>query len=51
MVLAVVPVIGIPLPFLSAGGTAVLSMFISIGLVLSVYAHREKPYQMFSHED
>lgn len=33
MVLKVAPVIGIPLPFLSAGGTAMVSMYAIIGLV------------------
>ena len=48
MVLGVMPVIGIPLPFLSAGGTAMMSMYIAIGLVMSVYSHREVKYRMFS---
>ncbi len=43
MVLKVMPVIGIPLPFLSAGGSATLSMYISIGLVLSARQHSIKP--------
>jgi rod shape determining protein RodA len=47
MVLKVMPVIGIPLPFLSAGGTALLSMYIAIGLVLNCYAHNDKKYRMF----
>ncbi|MGN1411372.1 MAG: FtsW/RodA/SpoVE family cell cycle protein [Oscillospiraceae bacterium] len=47
MVLGVMPVIGIPLPFMSAGGTAMLSMFIAIGLVLSTHSHREKQKRMF----
>lgn len=47
MVLKVMPVIGIPLPFFSAGGTAMLSMYIAIGLVLSCYAHNDKKYRMF----
>jgi rod shape determining protein RodA len=42
------PVIGIPLPFLSAGGTAVIAMYIAIGLVMSVYSHSEEEYRMFS---
>ncbi len=48
MVLKVMPVIGIPLPFLSAGGTAVISMYTAIGLVMSVYSHSEEKYRMFS---
>ncbi len=47
MVLKVMPVIGIPLPFFSAGGTALLSMYIAIGFVLSCYSHNEKRYRMF----
>ena len=37
MVLSVMPVIGITLPFLSSGGTSVVMMYISVGMVLSVY--------------
>lgn len=48
MVLKVMPVIGIPLPFLSAGGTAVIGMYIAMGLVMSVYSHSEEEYRMFS---
>ena len=47
MVLKVMPVIGIPLPFFSAGGTAMLSMYLALGLVLSVHAHNEKKYRVF----
>lgn len=43
MVLKVMPVIGIPLPFLSAGGSATLSMYIALGLVLSTRLHSIKP--------
>ncbi len=47
MVLVVMPVIGVPLPFISQGGTSMISMFISIGLVMSVYSHSEKNYRVF----
>ena len=50
MVLCVVPVIGIPLPFISQGGTSMMMMHACIGLVLSVTAHREKPKHMFYTE-
>ncbi|MBQ8514683.1 MAG: FtsW/RodA/SpoVE family cell cycle protein [Ruminococcus sp.] len=43
MVLKVMPVIGIPLPFLSAGGSATLSMYIALGLVLSARLHSVRP--------
>ena len=51
MVLKVAPVIGVPLPFLSAGGTALISMYAMIGLVLSTYSHRAKNYNVFYDED
>ncbi|MCX7658520.1 MAG: rod shape-determining protein RodA [Oscillospiraceae bacterium] len=47
MVLGIMPVIGVPLPFISAGGTAMLSMYIAIGLVMSVHAHSDKNYAIF----
>ncbi|MCH5208799.1 MAG: FtsW/RodA/SpoVE family cell cycle protein [Oscillospiraceae bacterium] len=47
VVLCVVPVIGIPLPFISRGGTAVIMVNACIGLVMSVSAHREKEKHMF----
>ncbi len=40
MVLALLPVIGVTLPFFSAGGTSLVCLFISVGLVTSVYKHR-----------
>ena len=34
------PITGIPLPFVSYGGTAVVAFFLGIGVTLSVYARR-----------
>lgn len=51
MVLKVAPVIGIPLPFLSGGGTAMLSMYTVIGLVISTYSHRAVTYNVFYDEE
>lgn len=42
MCLAIFPVVGVTLPFFSAGGSSMLTLFISIGLVLSIYMHNEK---------
>lgn len=50
MVLSVIPVIGIPLPFISTGGTSMVMMYASIGLVLSVTTHKEKSKHMFYTE-
>jgi rod shape determining protein RodA len=41
MVMGVVPVVGVPLPLISYGGTAMISVLISFGLVLNVYVHRD----------
>lgn len=40
MNLGLMPVTGIPLPFISAGGTSMMVSLFSVGLVLSVYSRR-----------
>ncbi|MDR0222197.1 MAG: FtsW/RodA/SpoVE family cell cycle protein [Oscillospiraceae bacterium] len=50
MVIAVTPVVGVPLPFISAGGSSTLALYCAVGLVLSVWAHKEKKYHMFYTE-
>lgn len=42
MVLSILPVIGITLPFLSCGGSSVLTSYLGLGLVLSVYMRNPK---------
>ena len=42
MNLRVLPVIGVTLPFYSAGGSSVMMLYICVGLVLSVYIHNTK---------
>ena len=42
MCLSLLPVVGVTLPFISAGGTNLVCLFIGVGLVLSTYAHREQ---------
>ncbi len=37
------PATGLPLPFISQGGTALLATFIAVGLLQSIYAHRTQP--------
>ncbi|MDE5946801.1 MAG: FtsW/RodA/SpoVE family cell cycle protein [Oscillospiraceae bacterium] len=51
MVLKVMPVIGVPLPFLSAGGTAMVSMYASIGLVMSTYCYGRKNISVADDEE
>jgi rod shape determining protein RodA len=43
MVMGLVPVVGVPLPLISYGGTAMLSVMIGFGLLLSASIHREVP--------
>ncbi|OJG27822.1 hypothetical protein RU98_GL002031 [Enterococcus caccae] len=40
--IGLLPLTGIPLPFISQGGTAYLANFIGVGLVLSMYYQNEK---------
>lgn len=42
MSLGLLPVIGVPLPFLSYGGSALLTNMIMIGLLINLYAHRKE---------
>jgi len=41
MVTGLIPVVGIPLPLVSYGGTAMLTLLIGCGVLLSVSVHRE----------
>jgi rod shape determining protein RodA len=41
MVSGVLPVVGVPLPLVSYGGTALISLFIGLGVLMSVSAHRK----------
>lgn len=42
MILCILPVIGITLPFFSAGGTSVTISYLAIGMVLSIYRQNKK---------
>lgn len=41
MVMGLIPVVGVPLPLISYGGTAMTALMIGFGLLLSVYVHRD----------
>ena len=41
MVMGVIPVVGVPLPLVSYGGTAMLTVLISFGLLMNVYVHKD----------
>ena len=40
MVMGVVPVVGVPLPLVSYGGTSMLTLMFGLGLAMSAYVHR-----------
>lgn len=41
MVMGLIPVVGVPLPLVSYGGTAALAVMFGFGLMLSVHVHRD----------
>jgi len=41
MVMGMVPVVGVPLPLLSYGGTIMITMLMGFGLMLNAHVHRE----------
>ena len=41
MVSGLMPVVGVPLPLVSYGGTALISLFIGLGILMSVQTHRK----------
>jgi rod shape determining protein RodA len=43
MVTGLVPVVGIPLPLVSYGGTAMTTLMVGLGLAMSGYVHRREP--------
>jgi len=40
MVVGLIPVVGVPLPLVSYGGTAIMTIMFGMGLLMSVYVHR-----------
>ena len=40
MVSGILPVVGVPLPLVSYGGTALLTLFAGFGLMMSIHSHR-----------
>ncbi len=41
MVMGMLPVVGVPLPLISYGGTAMLAVMFGFGLLMNVYVHRD----------
>ncbi len=41
MVMGILPVVGVPLPLISYGGTSMMTLLIGFGLLMSVWVHRD----------
>jgi rod shape determining protein RodA len=41
MVMGLIPVVGVPLPLISYGGTAMMTLMLGFGFLLGVYVHRD----------
>jgi rod shape determining protein RodA len=41
MVSGILPVVGVPLPLMSYGGTALITLLLGMGIVMSVATHRQ----------
>lgn len=41
MVMGLIPVVGVPLPLISYGGTAAVTIMIGFGLIMAVHVHRD----------
>jgi rod shape determining protein RodA len=42
MTIGITPITGLPLPFLSYGGSFLVTCFVMLGMVQSVYRHRRE---------
>jgi rod shape determining protein RodA len=40
MVSGILPVVGVPLPFMSYGGTALVTLYLGVGVLMSIHTHR-----------
>ena len=43
MVSGILPVVGVPLPFMSYGGTAMVTLGMGMGMLMSIHRHRKAP--------
>ncbi len=52
MTIGIMPIIGIPLPFLSYGGSSLVALLMGMGLVENVYMRREvRKYHQIAYEE
>lgn len=45
MVIGMVPVVGVPLPLVSYGGTAMMTLFVALGLAMCAYVNRHQRFR------
>ena len=48
MVVGLIPVVGVPLPLISYGGTAMITVLFSLGLLMCVFVHRDEQINRLS---
>jgi rod shape determining protein RodA len=41
MVAGIIPVVGMPLPFISKGGSSLLSFYLAFGIIISMATHKK----------
>jgi rod shape determining protein RodA len=41
MVIGILPVVGVPLPFISYGGSSIVTMMASFGIIMSIHTHKK----------
>ena len=51
MVMGLLPIVGVPLPFISYGGSALLTSMTAIGLIISCHVHQDVIIGRFSDEE
>lgn len=44
MTIGIMPITGIPLPFMSYGGSAILTNFAAVGVLLNIYSQRDREF-------
>jgi rod shape determining protein RodA len=41
MVIGILPVVGVPLPLISYGGTSIVTLLAGFGILMSIHTHRK----------
>ena len=44
MVSGILPVVGVPLPLISYGGTAMITLTVCFGMIMSIHTHKKQTY-------